>query len=282
MNRNLRIVLGPNPDRDEGLTLTAAIASSLKRLGGDVRCTESVPDVPLCSPEQGAEWADLAIVLGGDGTILRFSHAAAAQNLPILGVNCGNLGYMAELDGASAQSLTRLFSGDYNVEERMMLSVGVFRNGEEIFRKECLNDGVVSYGTLPHLVTFDLLERGQVFASYHADGMIFATPTGSTAYSLSAGGPIVDPTLNAIIATPVCAHSLTARPMVFSADSHLSLRVGSQKKGETYLSFDGEENLLLQQGDEIRISQSTLKTRLIRFSHTPFGRVLNAKLNHNN
>ncbi len=282
MNQKLRIVLVPNPDRDENLTLTAAIASSLEKLGGDVRCTENLPGFSTCTPEDGACWADLAIVLGGDGTILRFSHAAARQNLPILGVNCGNLGYMAELDGSSPKCLSRLFSGDYTVEHRMMISVGVFRKGEEIFREECLNDGVVSYGTLPHLVTFELMERGQVFASYHADGMIFATPTGSTAYSLSAGGPIVDPTLNAIIATPVCAHSLTARPMVFSADSKLSLRVGSQKKGETYLSFDGEGTLLLQQGDEIRISQSPLQTRLIRFSHTPFGRVLSAKMNHNN
>ncbi len=281
MNRNLRIVLVPNPDRDIGLSLTRAVACDLQRLGGDVICTEPIPGLSYCTPEDGAKQADIAIVLGGDGTILRFSHAAALQNLPILGINCGTLGYMAELNGESFESLSRLFSGDYTTEERMMLTVRVIRDGEEVVRKDCLNDGVVSYGTLPHLVTFDLLQRGQVFASYHADGMVFATPTGSTAYSLSAGGPIVDPTLKAIVATPVCAHSLTARPTVFSSDAQLSLRVGAQKKGEAYLSFDGEDNFLLNQGDEIFISESPRMTRLIRFSNAPFGRVLSMKLNHN-
>ncbi len=261
--------------------MTSQVAACLFSFGADLACTEALGNISQKNPSQGAEWADLAIVLGGDGTILRFAHNAALRNLPILGINCGNLGYMAELNGEEPERLKRLFTGDYSVEERMMLKTSVVREGEMVFSADCLNDAVVSYGQLPHLVSFDLAERGQVFASYHADGIIFSTPTGSTAYSLSAGGPILDPVLKAIAVTPICAHSLTSRPTVFSSSAALSLIVGSQKKGEAYLTCDGDRNCLLREGDRVLISVSPLTTRLIRFGHTPFGTVLSAKLNNN-
>ena len=275
----MNILLVPNPFRDVGFPVTSRVARILSDLGASLRCTEPLGGVLQVSPQQGAEWADVAVVFGGDGTILRFARQAALCDVPILGINCGNLGYMAELNGETPEMLQRLVNGDYYVEERMMLTARVIRDGEEVLRSDCLNDAVVSYGQLPHLVSFRLFERGIPFASYNADGMIFATPTGSTAYSLSAGGPILDPLLRAIIATPVCAHSLTARPMVFSAESDLSLTVGSQKKGEAYLTLDGEENFLLRTEDEIRISVSQVITKLIRLSHAPFGSVLALKLN---
>ncbi len=281
MSQRLKILLVPNPQRDLGLAVTASVAEILSGLNADLRCTELLPGVEILSGESGAKWADVAVVFGGDGTILRFAGYAAMADLPILGINCGNLGYMAELEGHTPEKLQRLFTGEYSVEERMMLTVNVLRDGQPVFRADCLNDAVVSYGQLPHLVTFELSERGVPFASYHADGMIFSTPTGSTAYSLSAGGPIVDPVLKAIIATPVCAHSLTARPTVFSAQSMLSLKVCEQKKGEAYLTSDGEHNFLLVPGDEVHVSESPLTTRLIRFSHAPFGTVLSAKLKNN-
>ncbi len=281
LNPKLKILLVPNPLRDLDLTVTSQVAACLFSYGGEVACTEPLGNISRMTPSQGAEWADVAIVLGGDGTILRFSPNAALRNLPILGINCGNLGYMAELNGEHPEVLKRLFTADYTVEERMMLKATVVREGQEIFSADCLNDAVMSYGQLPHLVTFDLAEGGQVFASYHADGIIFSTPTGSTAYSLSAGGPILDPVLKAIAVTPICAHSLTSRPTVFSSEANLSLLVGSQKKGEAYLTCDGEHNFLLLEGDHVEISVSPLHTRLIRFSHTPFGTVLSAKFNNN-
>ena len=274
----MNILLVPNPLRDVGLPVTSRVARILSDLGASLRCTEPLGGVLQVSPQQGAEWADMAVVFGGDGTILRFARQAALCDVPILGINCGNLGYMAEAKGEDPQSLKRLFSGEYAIEERMMLTAAVQRNGCEVFRAECLNDAVVSYGNLPHLVSFELSERGQPFAHYNADGMVFSTPTGSTAYSLSAGGPIVDPVLKAILATPVCAHSLTARPMVFSSDAELTLKVCAQKKGEAYLTLDGDCNYHLENGDRIAVSVSPLTTRLIRFSHVPFGTVLAAKL----
>jgi len=277
---DLKILLVPNPDRDLGLTATAEVARMLAGRNVELRCTETLEGVSAVAPSEGAGWADLALVFGGDGTILRFAHDAAEFQLPMLGINCGNLGYMTELDRMTPRFLDRLLSADYRVEKRMMLTATVCRQGSEVFRFECLNDAVVSYGNLPHLVTFDLLERGQPIVRYNADGMIFATPTGSTAYSLSAGGPIVDPHLEAILATPVCAHSLTARPFLFSADADLALRICQQKKGEAYLTCDGDCNFRLCPGDEIRISESARVTRLLRFSEAPFGSVLATKL-HN-
>jgi len=279
LKEKLHILLVPNPARDLNLSVTGAVAEHLNAMNVELRCTEPLSGVESVSVSDGAEWANLAIVFGGDGTILRFSRQIVGRDLPILGINCGNLGYMAELNGETPEMLQRLVNGDYYVEERMMLTARVIRDGEEVLCSDCLNDAVVSYGQLPHLVSFRLFERGIPFASYNADGMIFATPTGSTAYSLSAGGPILDPLLRAIIATPVCAHSLTARPMVFSAEADLSLTVGSQKKGEAYLTLDGEENFLLRTEDEIRISVSQVITKLIRLSHAPFGSVLALKLN---
>ncbi len=280
MSSKLKILLVPNLSRDLDLTVTSQVAACLFSYGADLACTETLGNVSQMTPSQGAEWADFAIVLGGDGTILRFAHSAALRNLPILGINCGNLGYMAELNGEEPEQLKRLFTGDYVVEERMMLKTSVLRADDLVFSVDCLNDAVVSYGQLPHLISFDLAERGQIFASYHADGIIFSTPTGSTAYSLSAGGPILDPVLKAIAVTPICAHSLTSRPTVFSSSADLSLIVGSQKKGEAYLTCDGDRNCLLREGDRVMISVSSLTTRLIRFGYTPFGTVLSAKLNN--
>ncbi len=278
LNSPLKILLVPNPLRDLELTVTQSAVSPLLTMGADLRCTEPLEGIEQVSPDAGAEWADLAIVFGGDGSILRFSPLAACRNLPILAINCGNLGYMTESNGNIEETVCRLFSGEYTVEDRMMLTARVFREETEIFCSHCLNDAVVSYGQLPHLISFELSERNRPFARYNADGMIFATPTGSTAYSLSSGGPIVDPLLNAILLTPVCAHSLTARPMVFSVDACLSLKVGSQKKGEAFLTLDGEQSCLLKSGDRIEVSKSSLVTRLIRFSHTPFGTLLATKL----
>ena len=282
MNPVMRILLVPNPDRDLGLVATRAAADYFLKHSAEVRSTASLPGIPLVSPAQGAEWADVAIVFGGDGTILRFSHDASRFDLPIFGINCGNLGFITEVSEGSEDIFEKLLSGDFRTEERMMLSVNVIRQEQTVFSSDCLNDAVVSYGHLPHIMSFELWDRGARIASYCADGMVFSTATGSTAYSLSAGGPIVDPLLRAILATPLCAHSLSARPMVFSDRAKLSMKVCSQKKGEAYLTLDGENNCRLQAGDLLEISVSSQKTRLIRFSDVPFRSVLSEKLDNNN
>lgn len=272
-----RILLVPNPERDRDLQVTAQAASILSACGADLFSTEFLPGVTVVSPEKGAETADFAIVFGGDGTILRFSRAAAPHSLPILGVNLGTLGYMAELQASEVSSVARLLSGDFRTEARMMLLASVVRGGQVRCRFDCLNDAVVSYCDFPHLISFELSDSDVPFACYSADGMIFATPTGSTAYSLSAGGPIMDPLLSAIVATPICPHSLTGRPMVFSSDAALSLKIGEQRRGTICLTADGDRSFPLQAGDRIEIRRSDLSATLIRFRKDPFGKILASK-----
>lgn len=276
--RDVRVLLVPNPLREGAIPSALQVADRLKMRGVECRCTEPLREIPAVSAEQGTQWATVALVFGGDGTILRFAPNASRSNLPVLGINCGHLGYMTEVNRIEEDWLDALLSGSYTVESRMMLTARVLRNGNELFCADCLNDAVVSRGGLPHVVTFSLSEGDTPVFDYCADGMIFATPSGSTAYSLSAGGPVVQPTMNAIVATPLCAHSLAARPTVFSGDAELTLRLCDQRKGEAYLTLDGGEKLLLEAGDEVRICRSSLVTRLIRFSTGSFGRVLAAKL----
>lgn len=275
----MNLLLVPNPDRDTGLRVTSRAAKLLSEHGHRLSCTVPLPGTEPAVLPEAAERADAAIVFGGDGTLLRFSAVASRYGLPVIGVNSGNLGYLSELRAEEIDELPDLLSGAFSTEERMMLSVSVERQGKTVFFSECLNDAVVSYGELPHLVSFDLSEGGSVFSSYAANGMVFSTPTGSTAYSLSAGGPILDPRLNAIIATPVCAHSLTARPLVFSDRAQLSLRFTAQKKGSTCLTADGDRSFPLEQGDSIRICRSSFVTRLIRrTAAVPFGKILSEKM----
>ena len=276
-----QILLVPNPQRDAALKATASAAKILSSAGAKLYCTVSLPEVQTVSPEQGAAMADAAVVFGGDGTILRFSHLAAAHELPVIGVNLGTLGYMTEIGPDCLNLLPRMLTDDFITESRMMLSVAVLRREQPVFCADALNDAVVTYGTLPHLVSFTLYDSGSPFAAYRADGMVFSTPTGSTAYSLSAGGPIVDPRLDAIVTTPISAHSLSARPMVFSAQAQLRLVITSQRKGDAYLTVDGDRGIPLETGDSICVTRSEKIMRLIRFANEPFGKTLATKLNEN-
>lgn len=276
--QDVRVLLVPNPLREGAIPSALQLAARLKQRGVEYRCTEPLDASAAVSLEEGTQWATVALVFGGDGTLLRFAPNASRGNLPVLGINCGHLGYMTEVNRIEDEWLDALLSGSYTVESRMMLTASVFRDGKELFCADCLNDAVVSRGGLPHVVSFSLFEEDTLVFDYCADGMIFATPSGSTAYSLSAGGPVVQPTMQAIVATPLCAHSLAARPTVFSGDAELTLRLCNQRKGEAYLTLDGGEKLLLEAGDEVRVRRSSLVTRLIRFSTGSFGRILAAKL----
>lgn len=226
------------------------------------------------------EEADLLIVLGGDGTILEAARRAAQRETPILGINLGRLGYMAELELQELDRLDALFEKNYSIEERSMIRVELLGNGGEL-RSFChaLNDAVISNGSMPHMIELELLEGGESVTSYRADGLIVATPTGSTAYSMSAGGSIIDPRAHCVCVTPICPHSFGARPLIFSDSSVLEIKNICAREKKLYLTVDGRMNFEIYYGQSVRITKSPMTTRLIRFKKCGFFRKLRQKMN---
>ena len=224
--------------------------------------------------------ADILIVLGGDGTILEAARRAAQRGTPILGINLGRLGYMAELELQELDRLDALFSKEYSLEERSMIRVELLGTGGEL-RSFChaLNDAVISNGSMPHMIDLELFEGGESVTTYRADGLIVSTPTGSTAYSMSAGGSIIDPRAECVCVTPICPHSFGARPLIFSDQSTLEIRNICTREKRLFLTVDGRMNFEFYYNQRVRITKSPLKTNLIRFKKCGFFRKLRQKMN---
>ena len=223
--------------------------------------------------------ADILIALGGDGTILEVARRASQRGTPILGINLGRLGYMAELELGELELLDRLFDGNYELERRSMLRVELLSANNEL-RSFCyaLNDAVVSNGSVSRIVDMELSEGGNPVTTYRADGLIVATPTGSTAYSMSAGGAIVDPRVSCICVTPICPHSFIARPLIFSDNAVLELKNICAREKMLYLTVDGRMNFELYRNQKVRITKSTMETNLIRLKPCGFYKKLRQKM----
>lgn len=228
------------------------------------------------------EEADVAIVLGGDGSILEVARRAAPRGLPILGINLGRLGYMAELEMGELDLLHRLFTEEYEVEERSMLKVELLSaNGELKSFCHALNDAVISNGSVSRIIDMELSSDDAVVSSYRADGLIIATPTGSTAYSLSAGGTVVDPAVPCVCVTPICPHSMTTKPLIFPNSAVLQVKNTCVREKMLYLTVDGKLNFELYRNQFVRITKSPLKTQLIRFKKSSFYKKLCQKMQKN-
>ncbi len=213
--------------------------------------------------------AEAVVALGGDGTMLHASHCAVRYGLPVIGINLGYVGYMTELDRCEIDMLSRLFTGDYEIEERMTLCITA-PDGKEYLT---LNDAVVhSKGT--HMASIRLSCEGADVGLYRGDGLIFATPTGSTAYSMSAGGSIIDPNLKCICVTPICPQSLVARPMVFSPERELAVEIQSS---ECTVTPDGGESISLKYGDMVKFKRHDAPVKLISLKDNEFFGVLRSK-----
>ncbi|MBQ8342442.1 MAG: NAD(+)/NADH kinase [Clostridia bacterium] len=224
--------------------------------------------------------AECVIVLGGDGSILDAARRAAPLGKPLLGINMGHLGYMAELEIGELSELSKLINDAFEIDERLMLSVSVrTQTGGQRAESFALNDAVISNGSVARIVDLELYEGGELVSGYRADGMIVATPTGSTAYSMSAGGPITDPHLNCLLVTPVCPHSLSARPLMFRDDAVIEIKNICQREKMLYLTVDGRINFEIYRGDTVRITRSGMQTRLIRLHKGGFYNRLQQKLN---
>ena len=227
--------------------------------------------------------ADILIVLGGDGTILEAARRSAQRATPILGINLGRLGYMAELEMHELDQLSRLFTGDYRIDARSMLRVELYSAGGEL-RSFCyaLNDAVISNGSVSRMIDLELSEGDNPVATYRADGLIIATPTGSTAYSMSAGGTVVDPRVPCFCVTPICPHSFVARPLIFSDDTTLRVRNVCVREKMIYLTVDGRINFELYRNQTVRVKKSSMQTRLIRLKNCGFYRKLRQKMDASN
>lgn len=224
--------------------------------------------------------ADILVALGGDGTILEVARRAASRATPIVGINLGRLGYMAELEVNELDQLDRLFDGSYAIEERSMLKVEILNAGGEL-KSFCyaLNDAVIANGSASRMIDLELFESGESVTTYRANGLIVATPTGSTAYSMSAGGAIVDPRTECFCVTPICPHSFVARPLIFSDRSVLEIRNICQREKLLCLTVDGRMNFEMYHNQVARITKAQMKTRLIRLKKSGFFQKLRQKMN---
>jgi NAD+ kinase len=236
-------------------------------------------DSPVTQRSEVAEKVDLMIVLGGDGTLLAVARAIGSRPVPILGVNLGTLGFLAETSHDELfDALEEVLAGRYLVEARMRLDIEVERDGACVGRFLALNDAVLARTALSRMVDLDVWADGSAVATYHADGLIVSTPTGSSAYSLSAGGPLVLPGVEAIVITPICPHTLAQRPLVLPQSCNVEVRHKDSRDGDVHLTVDGQVGSELHEGDLVRIRRSEHPTHLL----VPPGRsrfdVMRAKL----
>lgn len=283
----MKIVLSSNPYRDKGLRVALDARRVLEHAGAQtVLCLPFQPkkgdrlDLPF-SPsllDKELATADLLVCFGGDGTILHAARDAALHGVPILGVNMGSVGFMAELERSELPLLAPLAHGMYTIEDRMMLDVKVFRGEKLISQDTALNDAVISKGSVARVAEMEVLADSVRVTAITGDGVIVATPTGSTAYSMSAGGPIVEPTSRSIIVTPVCAHQLAARAMVLAPERVVTVQLPKWNRKYLYLSVDGGKAVRLTGGDRVEIRRSARTTQLVRLADRSFYQIINQKL----
>lgn len=284
-----KVILTSNPYRDNNFRTARAAMHILKEAGIDARLClpfevdksfELPKDLRFSRLDREMSTSDLVICFGGDGTILHMAKAATRAGLPILGINIGTMGFMAELESSELELLKRLADDDYTVDERMMLDVTVTRDRDIIFHDICLNDAVITKGAVARTVYLNVECDGVQAMECSGDGMIIATPTGSTAYSLSAGGPIVEPDAQNILITPICAHDMVSRCIVASDRRVVKVGVVRNSRRNAFLSVDGGKAVRMNIGDVAIVKASHLRTKLVRLKDRSFYDVVNSKFKY--
>lgn len=281
-----------NRTKDPDMETTNYICQFIKERGGEATVMAQ-EDVFKSTVEESCEYnplhipenTDCVLVLGGDGTLLQTARNTRQLSIPLLGINLGTLGYLAEVEKSGiTEALVHLLEDDYEIEERMMLVGTVIREDEEIAAAHALNDVVVNrFGPLM-VLSFEVSVNGQKLNHYQADGMIVSTPTGSTGYNLSAGGPIALPSSRLMIMTPICPHTLNTRSIVLSADDTIEIKIGKGRNEgiqEAEINFDGGLTQRLVTGDRIVVRRSGQTTKLIHLSKVSFLETLHKKMSEN-
>ncbi|MEE8239710.1 MAG: NAD(+)/NADH kinase [Nitrospirales bacterium] len=250
-----------------------------KEVAVDGKAAALLGEPAVYTNAQIASLSDLLLVLGGDGTMLNAARLVEERQVPILGVNMGGLGFLTEATIEHLfPTLEKVFANDYLLEERLMLRAHIDRHGEHVASPTVLNDVVVSKGTLARMVEIQILIDGQFVTNLRGDGLIISTPTGSTAYSLSAGGPVVNPIVEGLILTPICPHTLSHRPLVVESKSVIEVILTSHEEG-AMATFDGQIGVSLSHGDRIAVRTSDHRAKLVRFPDRTYYEVLRKKLN---
>ena len=277
-------LIATNCTKDENLILTTKIEEYIAMHGGSSRRVVGDSQGVISYEIEGQEDFDCIIALGGDGTILKVSRDLRDMNIPILGVNLGTLGFLTEIEPEHIfPVIDRLFLDDYDLEHRMNICGEIYKNGDAspLYTDVALNDIVVSRAGFSRVIGFKVYVNGKVMDIYEADGLIVSTPTGSTGYNLSAGGPILSPKTSLMIVTPVSPHSLTSKSIVFSSDDEIVveiLKMRKAQKEEAIVSFDGQSGTQLSPGDRVVIRKSDAVTKMVKLFDVSFYEVLREKI----
>ena len=281
-----KIILCPNPSRDRGMNTTKRVDKMLREMGfRTVVCSPfkdqkdgafADMDVRPLHPELRS--ADMLITFGGDGTILHLAKLVALNKIPVLGINMGGLGFIAELEAGELDKLRRLKEWNFETEHRMMLDVSVVRDGRQIYTNLGLNDAVIREGPISHVIHLKISSDGRHLADIAGDGVIVATPTGSTAYSLSAGGPVVEPVAQTMVVCPICTHNMRFSSYVLSPEHTLTIQLERNGRKPVYLFVDESRAFPLRADDQVLVRRSKYTTKLVRLTEKSFCEIFAKKM----
>ena len=281
-----KIILCPNPSRDRGMNATKRVDKMLREMGfRTVVCSPfkdqkdgafADMDVRPLHPELRS--ADMLITFGGDGTILHLAKLVALNKIPVLGINMGGLGFIAELEAGEMDKLRRLKEWNFETEHRMMLDVSVVRDGRQIYTNLGLNDAVIREGPISHVIHLKISSDGRHLADIAGDGEIVATPTGSTAYSLSAGGPVVEPVAQTMVVCPICTHNMRFSSYVLSPEHTLTIQLERNGRKPVYLFVDERRAFPLRADDQVLVRRSKYTTKLVRLTEKSFCEIFAKKM----
>ena len=281
-----KIILCPNPDRDIGMKATRRADQILREIGfRTVVCSPfrdqkegAFAEFQVKSLPQELKDAHLMITFGGDGTILHLAKLAALNKVPVLGINMGGLGFIAELEVSELELLRQLKDWNFEVENRMMLDVAVQRDGKQIYTNLGLNDAVVREGPISHTIHLKISSDGRHLADIAGDGVIVATPTGSTAYSLSAGGPVVEPLAQIMVVCPICIHNMRFSSYVLSPEHVLTVELERNGRKPVYLFVDESRGFALRSDDKVVVHRSKHSMKLVRLTEKSFCEIFAQKM----
>lgn len=281
----MKIAILVNLSKTKAIECSKKISNLFNSKGAEVlmlkdceNCFENFNISYYYSLEKLFEVCDIAVTVGGDGTIIHNAKYASHANKPLIGVNVGRLGFAADVEPEHIDELANLLTGEYNIQQRMLLEVELIHSDGTSENFIAVNDAIVARGQMSRIIDLTVFLNDSKITTYRADGLLFSTPTGSTAYALSAGGPVIFPEMECILITPVCPHSLISRPVLLNSDAILSVKVKAPEKASIILTVDGEINITLTDSDIVKIKKSDKTLKLLSLHKRNFYQLLNEKL----